>query len=594
VRPPRALLLGLLLAVTLDVGASACVRLPQDGPVRSVAAQDDAGDESLYDFTPSGPLPGLERVPLVDNFLTSMTATPLSTYVAREFLTASSSRSWVPERGTVVYGTQQLVNGPNGTVVLRLHDVVELDSRGTWRGDPTGGRGRDYRLRLVKENGEWRIQNPPDRLVIPRAHFDARYEQYLLYFPEQSGQVLVPEPVYAPRDRQTPTLLVAGLLKGPEPALQATERTFFPKGSALDGISVPVSRDGTAEVPLNHQVLDADDKQLNLVYAQLAWTLGQVPGVKRLQVTVDGTPVDVPHSRDDVGVDGFTEFDPSVAWASSALFGLRDGRVVTLGSGGEDRISGAFGTLPLGLRSIAVDLLGQHVAGVSGDGSRVVESDRDGVPGRPATRDDVGTVYAGGVDVARPVYDLYGQLWLVDRAASGARLSVVRAGTARTIDAPGISGADVTTFSLSRDGTRLVALVRRGGRDVVLVSRVRRDVKGRVLGVGAPHRLDLGRTTGRVRDIAWRTPASLAVLVAPTPDSSQVEVVKVDGSSSAANLSTDPELFRARATRLVTAPARGTPLFVETRDDRLYSLSRNGRWRRSVIEPGLRSPTFVG
>jgi Lipoprotein LpqB beta-propeller domain len=170
----------------------------------------------------------------------------------------------------------------------------------------------------------------------------------------------------------------------------------------------------------------------------------------------------------------------------------------------------------------------------------------------------------------------------------------VRAGTARTIDAPGISGADVTTFSLSRDGTRLVALVRRGGRDVVLVSRVRRDVKGRVLGVGAPHRLDLGRTTGRVRDIAWRTPASLAVLVAPTPDSSQVEVVKVDGSSSAANLSTDPELFRARATRLVTAPARGTPLFVETRDDRLYSLSRNGRWRRSVIEPGLRSPTFVG
>ncbi len=192
----RLLLVALLAAVSLDLGAAACVRLPQGGPVRSVAAQDDAGDESLYDFTPPGPLPGAERVPLVDNFLTSMTATPLSTYVAREFLTASSSRSWVPERGTVVYGTQQIVNGPEGTVVLRLRDVVELDSRGTWRGDPTHGRGRDYRLRLVKEDGEWRIQNPPDRLFIPRAHFDAHYEQYLLYFPEQSGQVLVPEPVY--------------------------------------------------------------------------------------------------------------------------------------------------------------------------------------------------------------------------------------------------------------------------------------------------------------------------------------------------------------------------------------------------------------
>jgi hypothetical protein len=590
---PRSLLLALLLALTVDLGAAACVRLPQDGPVRSVTAQDNAGDESLYDFTPPGPVRGLDRVPLVDNFLTSMTATPLSTYVAREYLTSATSRSWAPERGTVVYGTQQLVAGPRGTVVLRLRDVAELDSRGTWLGDPTHGRGRDYRLRLVKENGQWRIQNPPDRLLIPRAHFDARYQQYLLYFPEESGQVLVPEPVYAPRDRQTPTLLVSGLLQGPQPSLGSTERTSFPKGSSLDGISVPVSRQGTAEVPLGRQVLDADRHQLNRVFAQLAWTLGQVPGVKRLQVTVDGTPLDVPGSRDDVGVEGFTEFDPSVAWASTALFGLRDGRVVTLGSGGEDRVSGAAGALSLGMRSLAVDLLGQHVAGVSGDGRRVLESDRDGVPGRAAGPRDVRTVYAG-TDVARPAYDLYGQLWLLDRTGAGARFSVARAGTGRTVDAPGLSGSDVRTFALSRDGTRLVALVRRHRQDRVLVSRVARDAKGRVRGVGTPKPLDLGRVTGRVRDIAWRTPASLAVLVEPAPDLSQVEVVKVDGSSTSADLSTAPELLRARATRLVTAPVEGTPLYVETRDGRLYSLSSSGRWRRSGIASGLRSPTFVG
>ena len=43
----RLLLVALLAAVSLDLGAAACVRLPQGGPVRSVAAQDDAGDESL-------------------------------------------------------------------------------------------------------------------------------------------------------------------------------------------------------------------------------------------------------------------------------------------------------------------------------------------------------------------------------------------------------------------------------------------------------------------------------------------------------------------------------------------------------------------
>ena len=68
----------------------------------------------------------------------------------------------------------------------------------------------------------------------------------------------------------------------------------MPRGTRLDGISVPVSRDNTAEVPLSDQVLDLDDDQLNLLFAQLAWTLGQIAGVERMRVTVDGTPVDLP------------------------------------------------------------------------------------------------------------------------------------------------------------------------------------------------------------------------------------------------------------------------------------------------------------
>ena len=189
-----------------------------------------------------------------------------------------------------------------GPVALRLRDVVELDGRGTWLGDPTGGAGRDYPLQLVKEGGEWRISDPPDRLIIPRSHFDTEYQQYFLYFFDKSAQVLVPEPVYVPRGLQAPTLLVAALLKGPAPALQGVETTFVPRGTRLDGISVPVSRDGTAEVPLSKEVLELDDDQLNLLFAQLAWTLGQIPGVERMRVTVDGTPVDLPGGRVDVAV----------------------------------------------------------------------------------------------------------------------------------------------------------------------------------------------------------------------------------------------------------------------------------------------------
>ncbi len=575
-----------------------CTGLPADGPVQTRSVADGGEGEALIDYTPPGPRAGSAPVPLVDSWLTAMTATPLSSIVAREFLTADSSRSWVPERGTVVYGSQQLVPRRGGVVTLRLRDVVELDDRGAWRGDPTAGRGRDITLRMVRESGQWRISRPPNRLLIPRSQLDSQYQQLSLYFFDRSAKVLVPEPVYVPRGAQAPTLLLAALLKGPAGRLREVERTFFPEDAAVDGISVPVSRTGTAEVPLSDQVLDADDRELTMMFAQLAWTLGQVPGVQRLRVTVAGSPVELPGPREDVGVGEFSEFDPSVAWASTDLFGVRDRRVVTFRTGDEQRVSGPFGALALAPRWIAVDPLAQHVAGVTADGSTVLDSDRDGQPGRPARASDLRTVYSRGTDVLRPVFDLYGQLWVVDRTLAGARLSVVTGAstepvTAR-VSAPGLAGADVSRFLLSRDGTRVVAAVRQGGRDGLLVSRVRRDAKGRVLGMLAARRLRVDGAPAVIRDVAWRTPTDLAVLVSPAPGVSDVLLATIDGSSAATGIVANAARFRGPAVRLVTSPSRGAPLYLATSTGRLYALSSRGRWNDSGIAPGLGAATFVG
>ena len=592
-RATRTGLAGLL--VVLSLALSGCVGLPRDGQVRTVPAADPPDGDTLVDFTPGGPKAGSAPVPLVNNFLRAMTATPLNTFVARQFLTSESSGSWVPERGTIVYGTDTVETLPGGEVALRLSGVVELDDRGTWLGDPTRGAGRDITLKLVKEEGEWRISDPPNRLIIPRSHFDTEYQQYFLYFFDKSAQVLVPEPVYAPRGLQAPTLLVAALLKGPLPSLAGVETTFVPHGTRLDGISVPVSRDNTAEVPLSDEVLDLDNNQLNLLFAQLSWTLGQIAGVERMRVTVAGTPVDLPGARVDVGVNQWSEFDPALAWASTSLFGIRDRRVVTLTGDRESRVSGPFGTLPLGLRSIAVDLPAQHVAGVTLDGTRVLEADKDRTSGKPATPSDVRTVYPRGTNLLRPAYDLYGQLFVMDRTSAGARVSVVRAEDARTVAAPGLTGEPVVRFVLSRDGTRLVSQIRRDGRDQLVVSRVQRDAKGRVQGLLPAVPLPLeGAGDDQIRDLGWRTPGSLAVLSAPSVGTSQVLIVKIDGSSTPEELSTDAELFRDQAVRLVTAPSAGSPLYIRTGAGQLFSLAANGRWTGTSIEPGLGSPTFVG
>jgi hypothetical protein len=585
-----------LLAVLLSVTAGAlggCVSLPDEGAVRSIEVTDIGDGDTLVDYTPPGPERGSGRVRLVDGFLTAMTATPLSTRVAREFLAAPDGRDWRPERGTVSYGSQQLVRGPGDQVTLQLRDVVELDRRGAWLGDPTAGRGHDYRLRLVRRAGEWRIGNPPDRLLVPRAHLTSQYQQLQLYFFDASARILVPEPVFVPRGRQAPTLLMTALLKGPEPELRDVVQTLLPAGTRLDGLSVPVSRSGTAEVPLGREVLDVGADQRTRLFAQVAWTLGQLPGVERVEITVDGTPVSPgTGSRDDVGVDEWSEFDPAVVWAASDPYGLRDGRVVTLRGGDEEQVSGPLGGVSLGLRSVAVDLLAQRIAGVRADGSRVVESDRDGEPGKRPTEADVRTMYVG-TDVLRPAYDLYGQLWLVDRTATGARLVVIAPGASpRTISAPGLTGRRVDRFVLSRDGTRLVAEVHGADHDELLVARVRRDATGRVVDVGAARRLSIPARGGRIEDVAWRGPAGLAVLVRPTPDTSRLVAVELDGSSDRQQ-DLDVDLFAGRAVRLVSSAGRA-PLLVGSADGRFYGLSQGAHWKRMPIRVGLHALTYPG
>jgi hypothetical protein len=577
-------------ALVVLLCASGCVSLPSTGSVRTEPVLEQQEIEAPVDFTPAGPERGAAPIEIVRGFLTAMQATPLNTSVARQFLSTPSSTGWVPERGTVVYSTAS-TTALGQDVRLDLSDTVRLDGRGSWLGADGDA---SYAIDMVREGGEWRIDAPPDRLLIPTNHFETRFQQYYLHFFDKSAQVLVPEPVYVPTGAQATTFLVLGMLRGPAPGLLGVERSFLPARTRLDDISVPVSPDGTAEVPLSDDILDLSSDQLSRVFAQLAWTLRQVSGVSRLRVTVDGSPLELPGLGPDVDVNGWPEFDPAVSWASESLFGIRDGRVVTQIAGDERRVSGAFGSVDLGPREIAVDLAGERIAATTDDG-RVLVSARSRVVGTAPDAGDTDEVYSGGDRLLQPAWDLHGQLWLVDDTAAGAEVLVVRNGVARRVLVDGVTGEDVRSFVLSRDGTRFVAVLRRGSRDVVMIARVQAEPSGRVRRLTPAERLDVsGLGIFRVRDIGWRSPGTLAVLTAPTASTSQVLVVKVDGSSTGEEATFDSGVFRSRTDEIVTSPVLGAPLYVRTPDGVFYALATNGRWTGAGIEPGLRSATFVG
>jgi hypothetical protein len=584
------------LLVLLTAVLAGCVSLPRSGGVQSAPSSDEESErDSSFDYTPSGPSLGDSPVDIVDGFLEAMTATPVATAprFARKFLTDAASNAWEPEQGTMVYASES--SGLAGRFVsVRLGDTIELDSRGEWLGDTNRDQDVRYRLELVKERGQWRISNPPDTLLIPQSHFESRFQQYLLYFFDKSAQVLVPEPVYLPSGEQTPTMLLRGLLRGPDQDLLGAERTFIPAETELE-ISVPVSLDGTAEVPLSDEALELEGDELELALAQLGWTLRQVPGLERMRITVDGSPLNLPGRGFEQDVQDWADYDPSVNWASQELFGIRDGRVVTLVGDDERRIAGLFGTEDLGLRSMAVDLPAEQVAAVTDAGTTVLVAPRSRDTGEVPTAASAEVAYAGGTDLLKPSWDLYGQVWLVDRTAEGAVLSVVRDGEPTVLDAPGISGEDVTAFVLSRDGTRLVAVIDGKRSDRLVLSRVMRADDGTVRRMTPAENLPVGAIeVDEIRDLAWRTPGSVVLLTGPMPGLSQVIVTLIDGSSALGDVATNAEIFRDEAERIVTSPSSGTALYVGTTNGQLFELAANGRWTGTSIEGGLVSPTFVG
>lgn len=577
-----------LAALALLAG---CAALPGGGPVVTEPGPEPVEQGAgSYDYTPPGPRAGSAPEELVDDFLLAMQASPQSTAIARKYLTADARAGWFPEKATLIYGSEVIESRP-GVVEVGLEETVQLDDRGTWLGRVGDARGVRLRLEVTRERGEWRIANPPDALVIPRSHFESRYQQFFAYYFDPTGTVLVPEPTYLPHGEQAATQLVQRLLRGPHPRLRDVLRSYIPGGTEYV-LSVPVSESGVAEVELNEQLLQLGPDDREMALAQLAWTLRQITGVESMRVVVDGAPFDTRGVGTPQSLASWAQFDPSIHWASQELFGLRGGEVLAV-SPAEGEVVGRFAVEDLGLREIAVDLAGERMAGVSEDGTTVYLASR-GRADAPAGAGEP-EIVATGSGLLRPAWDVFGQLWLVDRSAAGTRVRVLFDGDPDPVAAPGLEAADVTHMTVSRDGSRLVAVVREPDGDRLVVARVMRGPGGRVRGLTRAVDLPLAQGgVDEIRDLAWRSAGSLAVLTGPTPVTSQVLLALVDGSTAVADVDSAAELFPRRAVGLAAAPSPGTALYLGDRGGRVFELGGDGQWVEADLPTRLRAPTFVG
>ena len=571
---PALALCGVLLV-------TACVRMPSEGPVTEVLSDETPSTTPGIYFDPKPPQPGESATEIVANFLEAMKATPSRTSVASEFLTADAQGRWTPESSIITYGE---LGDPVGEqeVALPMIGIEEYDARGAWQGSRED---QEVTFALTTEDGEWRIDDLPDALIVPETWFEDWFRRVSLYFFDPTAQILVPEPVFVPEGDQLASSLVRGLLDDPMTDPRIT-RTFVPPGFT-SGVSVPITAAGIAEVSLMGDANAVDEEANQRILTQLIWTMRQEPRIRAVRLTVGDEEQGLPGEVTQVNLDVGDAFDPTGAQSSGDLFGLVEGRLVRGSVGALSATAGPFGSERLGVRSIGVDLAGERVAGVSGDGTSVLVAPVD-TEGRAVE------VASGARDLLPPAWDFVERIWLADRAVGGAVISVVVGQQPpRSVEVPGVSGRDVRHLLISRDGSRLVAVVRTPDGDRVVASRILHSDAGRVLRATRAVLLDFVPDDANlvIRDIGWRSPTSISVLTDITDDLSQVETVSVDGSPGDLGIEGASRL-RGGTRQLVSSPVQGAEVFAVAG----LAISDLTAPERSIgpLPVGLSSLTYVG
>lgn len=540
---------------------SACSGVPDSGPVQSVDLAAPDVQEEVIPYNPGAPRAGASPGEIVDGFLDAMKATPMSTAYARRYLTKDAATNWAPAGRTLVYGELGSHVSSSPRVSVELEEAGWLDERGVWRGKLAASQAiLDFGL--TRAEGEWRISSAPNALVVEEDWFLTHFARSNLYYVEPTGHTLVPEPIFAPKGTSYATTLVSSLLSGPGEEAQGVIRSALP-AAAKEPRSVDV-RDGVAEVDLAGDLGDHDSEELQLMGAQLAWTLRQDASVERIRLTIDGEPVVLPGYGETFSVDSGGGYDPNGTSARVDLYALRGGALVTsTGENGDPWVPvlGAWAKSH-GVTDVAVDADGSTAAAITADRTGVVvgELTSDGELSRAPVK---------GTRLLRPSWDLAGRLWLVDKDSTGARVMYVDGDRRVRVAVPGVTGENVTRFLVSRDGTRFVAVIDGESSDRIVVSRLRASSKGEITtGTSAVLLPHPDSATMRVTDIGWTSPTTI-VAVQQISSTALFQSVSLDGAPSGERYT-----LSDRVTGVVGSPVASARLYAVSRYILLDPLDR--------------------
>lgn len=472
------------VALALVFALAGCVGIPSSSGVNQGPLVQNGNDAAPADI-PLGPPPNASKTEMVNDFLQAATSAEGNYAIAKEFLTVKAAQGWVPTKSVLVRERPATPEDVGDNVVdYSVSTKASVDALGIYVEQGTDAT-QTLSFSFVKVNGQWRISDLPDGIVLSRTSFANAFTSFPIYFFDPEYRYLIPDVRWFPSGSTVQDRIVRALIAGPSPWLQqGVVVSAFPSG--VQPGSPVVVRNSAATVDLSANAAATGAQVRGRMHQQLEQSFGTA-AITSIAMTARGAPLAFPDSQDShAQVAVVTTLAPLLQ--KGKQFGFYPG-FTSLG-GISNQIA------PLGGSAVSLDR-GQTTAGVLAKGGVYVVTDsaQKLVDSRP--------------DLIAPSIDTFGYVWSVP-ATSAAAIQVAGIdGSVHQVGSRIPADASVVSLNVSHDGTRvLMYLSTTSGPRLIVAGIIRRA--GIPTSLGDP--LDLPVSSANPIDATWVDPITVASL----------------------------------------------------------------------------------
>ena len=486
-----------------------CTGIPRDGGVHQGQAI-QVGDSPAPVFLPSKPQKDASPEEILRGFIDAATSPENKYAIAREFLTPDFGDTWQPDVGVTIDDASdraaQIVD--ETTITLSVIPVADVNASGEYT-QIEAAAPVPLRYQFEQIDGQWRISQAPNGTLLDFNTFSDVFSAQKLYFYDPTFTYLVPDQRWYPRGATAPTRIVKGVLAGPSSWLDGAVTTAFPQGTELTADAVLVVGND-AKVDLNAEALNADRVTLQRMRAQLVSSL---PTGTTVTVTINQNPQDI----GDLSL-AAPIVNPRV---DARALVLRDGEFGFLAATGQ-------GITPIAGISDAIALLNPSAVALSNKQTLAAALAPEGI--YTVRVGNAPVIVDGRTGLIAPTVDNFGYIWTAQGASPSVLTVTNTSGDVSTVATPWSEASSITSMQVSRDGTRLIALLGSGIDDTrfVVVGIVR---DGTVpVSLGDP--VDLASTAGTPLNATWIDELTVASLTRLPSGEERIIAQRVGGTSS--------------------------------------------------------------